>query len=126
MFGPLPPVEDNDTDNIVHAPNGGEQRIDGNFVDGDDPQRKTIYEFIGCMWHGCDKCYMPDMLNPVNETSMENLLGGTICNIECFKKLGYNVEVKWESSCMGSIRADYLASMMDIFNEVKMAALNPE
>ena len=39
---------------ILHALNGGEQRIDGNFVDGYDPQRKTIYEFMGCMWHGCD------------------------------------------------------------------------
>ena len=61
-----------------------------------DPQRKTIYECIGDIWDGCDKCYMPDTLNPVNETSMENLLEGTICKIERFKKLGYNVEVKWE------------------------------
>ena len=81
---------------IVHALNGGEQRIDGNFVDGYDTQRKTIYEFMGCIWHGCDECYMPDTLNPVHETSMENLLEGTIRKIERFKKLGYNVEVKWE------------------------------
>ena len=77
---------------ILHALNGGEQRIDGNFVDGYDPQRKTIC----CMWHGCEKCYMPDTLNPVNDTSMESLLEGTIRKIERFKKLGYNVEVKWE------------------------------
>lgn len=81
---------------ILHALNGGEQRIDGNFIDGYDPQRKTIYEFMGCMWHGCDKCYMPNTLNPVNDTSMENLLEGTVRKIERFKKLGYHVEVKWE------------------------------
>ena len=63
---------------ILHALNGGQQRIDGNFVDGYDPQRKTIYELMGCIWHGCDKCYMPDTLNPANETSMENFLEGTI------------------------------------------------
>ena len=39
---------------------------------------------------------MPDTLNPVNETSVENFLEGTIRKIEGFKKLGYNVEVKWE------------------------------
>ena len=39
---------------------------------------------------------MANTVNPVNETSMENPLEGTICKIERFKKLGYNVEVKWE------------------------------
>ena len=48
------------------------------------------------MWHGCDKCSMSDMLNPVNDTSMDNLLEGTTRKIERFRKLGYNVEVKWE------------------------------
>ena len=33
-------------DRILHALNGGEQRIDGSYVDGYDPLRKTIYEFM--------------------------------------------------------------------------------
>ena len=36
-------------DRILHALNGGEQRIDGNFVDGYDPVKKIICEFMGCM-----------------------------------------------------------------------------
>jgi len=83
-------------DHILHALNGGEQRIDGSFVDGSDPLKETVYEFMGCMWHGCEKCYMPDTLNPINSTSMENLKEGTIRKIERFKKLGYNVVVQWE------------------------------
>ena len=39
---------------------------------------------------------MPDTLNPINGTSMENLKEGTIRKIERFKKLGYNVVVQWE------------------------------
>ena len=35
-------------------------------------------------------------MNPLNDTSMEDLLEGTICKIERFKKLGFRVEVKWE------------------------------
>ena len=35
-------------------------------------------------------------MNPVNDTSMEDLLEGTIRKIEHFKKLGFQVEVKWE------------------------------
>ena len=61
-----------------------------------DPTKKIIYEFMGCLWHGCRKCYLPDTVNPVNDTSMEDLLEGTIRKIERFKKLGYQVEVKWE------------------------------
>ena len=83
-------------DRILHAVNGGEQRIDNNYVDGYDPTKKIIYEFMGCLWHGCRKCYLPDTVNPVNDTSMEDLLEGTIRKVERFKKLGYQVEVKWE------------------------------
>lgn len=81
---------------ILHALNGGEHWIDGNYVDGYDPVTKTIYEFMGCMWHGCPKCFLPDTKNLVNDTSMEDLLEGTIRKLERFKRLGYQVEVKWE------------------------------
>lgn len=73
-------------DRILHARNGGEQRIDGNYVDGYDPIKKTINEFMGCAWHGCETCHMPDTLNPVNNTSMEGLLEGTIRKIERFTR----------------------------------------
>ena len=51
---------------------------------------------LGCVWHGCHKCYLPDTVNPVNDTTMQDLLEGTIRRIERFKKLGFHVEVKWE------------------------------
>ena len=76
-------------DRILHALNGGEQRIDNNYVDSYDPTKMIL-------WHGCRKCYLPDTVNPVNDTSMEDLLEGTIRKIERFKRLGYQVEVKWE------------------------------
>ena len=52
-------------DHILHALNGGEQCINGSYFDGYDPVKKTIYKFTGCMWHGCDKCYMPDTVNHI-------------------------------------------------------------
>ena len=42
----------------LHALNGGEQCIDGSYVDGYDPQKKIIYKFMGCVRYGCDKCYI--------------------------------------------------------------------
>ena len=35
-------------------------------------------------------------MNPVSDTSMEDLLEGTICKVERLKKLGFRVEEKWE------------------------------
>ena len=83
-------------DRILHALNGGKQRIDGNYVNGYNPERSTIYEIMGCLWHGCSWCYLHDTMNPLNDTSMEDLLEGTNRRIERFKKLGFRVEVKWE------------------------------
>ena len=83
-------------DRILHALNGGEQQIDGNYVDGYKPEKRTIYEFMGCLWHGCSRCYLHNTMNPVNDTSMEDLLEGTIRKVERFKNLGFQVEVKWE------------------------------
>ena len=34
-----------------------ESRIGPYFADGYDPQNDTYYEFNGCRWHGCPKCY---------------------------------------------------------------------
>ena len=38
---------------------GGERHILGAPVDGYHPETKTIFQFHGCLWHGCRKCY-PD------------------------------------------------------------------
>jgi hypothetical protein len=35
--------------NILHSRNGGEKQIGPYKVDG--------YEFHGCFWHGCQKCF---------------------------------------------------------------------
>ena len=40
---------------------GGEQSVrtivDAYFVDGYDPLTRTVYEFHGCLYHGCPRCY---------------------------------------------------------------------
>ena len=55
------PKEGTCADGIKHARNGGEQTImagnDTHFVDGFDPILNTVYEFHGCLWHGCPSCF---------------------------------------------------------------------
>lgn len=44
--------------NIQTAENGQEFVLDINIkVDGFDAQNQTVYEFLGCFWHRCIKCY---------------------------------------------------------------------
>ena len=46
---------------IRHVRNGGEQKVmtpaESLFVDGYDAETKTVYEFHGCFFHGCPKCF---------------------------------------------------------------------
>ena len=45
---------------IQHVRNGGEQKVmtekGEEYVDGLDESTKTVYEFMGCLWHGCPTC----------------------------------------------------------------------
>ena len=64
---------------ISHALNTDEVEIVGAKVDGYDKSTNTVYQFHGCYWHGCPKCY-PDeeLLNTVKKTSMGDLYEATL------------------------------------------------
>ncbi|XP_067660620.1 uncharacterized protein [Haliotis asinina] len=54
---------------IQHARNGGEAGFDGGdgsryTVDGYDANTRTVYEYLGCFWHGCTRCYKTDRCVP--------------------------------------------------------------
>jgi hypothetical protein len=42
---------------IQHSRNGKEKQIQRYKVDGWDPQSRNVYEFHGCVFHGCPKCF---------------------------------------------------------------------
>ena len=50
-----------DGDQIKHARNGGEKKVRTSkgqeFVDGWCNNEKIAFEFLGCLWHGCLRCY---------------------------------------------------------------------
>jgi hypothetical protein len=54
---------------IIHAENGGEQKIAGYKVDGYDPNTNTVYEFHGDRYHGNLDIFSPDELcHPFDKT----------------------------------------------------------
>jgi hypothetical protein len=89
--------------NIKHALNGGEQKIDARFdgyhykVDGFDAEHNTVYEFYGCKFHGCPKCY-PKRTEFVKCTgnTHEGNFEKTMKREDRLKRLGYKVVTMWE------------------------------
>lgn len=87
----------NNGQHIFHAANGGEKTLYGYKVDGLHVESKTVYEFMGCFYHGCPKCYSDrDLVNPVNELTMKMLFERTNDKMEYLQSKGYTVITEWE------------------------------
>lgn len=78
--------------NIEHAGNGGERKIDGYSVDG--YFNGTVYEYNGCSFHGCPKCYRAEMMNKHLNKSMGSLYNSTLKKMSALK-LKNNVVEMW-------------------------------
>ena len=89
-------------DRIRHVRNGGEQSIrTANkiyFVDGYDVTTKTVYEFHGCLFHGCPTCYpMRDIKHYcAPDRTVQELYNATEAKRMALLNEGYNVFECWE------------------------------
>ena len=85
---------------LQHARNAGEYCIPGtNFhVDGFDASTNTIYEFHGCFWHGCPRCFPIRYESHLRhyDRTMQDVYETTQQRIQQFKELGYHVVEMWE------------------------------
>ena len=88
---------------IQHVRNGGEQKVmtekGWEFVDGLDVRSNTIYEFMGCLWHGCPTCCKHQRkqrygANP--DRSLEELYEATCSKLRRLARTGYTLVVQWE------------------------------
>ncbi|MCP3662156.1 MAG: hypothetical protein GY696_06610 [Gammaproteobacteria bacterium] len=87
---------------IQHAKNGGEKviqvgnkkyKVDG-YVEVDGV--KTIYEFHGCRFHGCPKCFKDRNLKLYNEPkTMEERYQNTLVRTRALESAGYKVIELW-------------------------------
>ena len=77
---------------IQHAMNGGEHFIPTvGKVDGFCKKTNTVYQFQGCFWHGCSRCYTGDRINPVNQRDMLELQRTTERKNQGIRDLGYTL-----------------------------------
>ena len=92
---------------------GGERKILGARVDGYHQESKTVFQFHGCLWHGCEKCYPEERQKPVQQKTRQGKvitrLGTekqpmsrktayelTLMRTQFLRKEGYRVVEKWE------------------------------
>ena len=87
QFGGIPDIQ--------HAVNGGEVKIGEYFVDGYDQVSKTVYEYYGCFFHGCKKCYQGELRNPDTNKRLRQSYNETMRREQWFKKQGYNFVCIW-------------------------------
>ncbi|XP_054259837.1 uncharacterized protein LOC128984531 [Macrosteles quadrilineatus] len=79
---------------IEHAGRGKEVKINKLKVDGFDGQ--NIYEFQGCYWHGCPKCFPYDRELALKEDPSDSLHLRYERTKSKIAKLGDNVVQMWE------------------------------
>ena len=89
-------------DRVTHAGSRGEHAIVTTtrvcYVDGFDPVTQTVYEFHGCVWHGCPRCHPNHRLVPrVHlDRSMEEVYDATCAKTALLRSMGFTVVEMWE------------------------------
>ena len=80
---------------IRHQGNGREKRVGKLLVDGWCAKTRTAYQFHGCYFHGCPKCYDHEETNTLNGKTMGTLLENTRRNTAYLRRHVETVEM-WE------------------------------
>lgn len=69
------------------------------FVDGFDQETQTVYEFQGCWFHGCKRCFKEkrDVTRKCHpDRTVEGVYEATMRKAQMVRAAGYTVVEKWE------------------------------
>ena len=90
--------------NIQHAKNGGEYTISPYKLDG--YHQGEGFEFHGCLYHGCPKCFSQRTYNSVKDESMQVTYRKHCERIEFIRKRVKKLEEIWECEWDAMIKSD--------------------
>ena len=89
-------------DRVTHAGNRGEHAIVTPtrvcYVDDFHPVTQTVYEFHGCVWHGCPRYHPNCRLVPRvhQDRSMEEVYDAACAKTALLRSMGFTVVEMWE------------------------------
>ena len=75
---------------------GGERWILGAPVDGYATKSGTIFQYHGCWWHGCRRCFADRDTRIAHGKTREQLFIATMEQTRSLREAGYHVIEKWE------------------------------
>ncbi|MCY7363680.1 MAG: DNA polymerase, partial [Ignavibacteria bacterium] len=81
--------------NIEHGRNGKEIKVLSFFLDGIDYTTNTVYEYNGCVFHGCEKCTNPMDKVPFRNITMAQAYEETEHKRTYLEICGFHVETMW-------------------------------
>lgn len=98
-------------------------------VDGYHLATKSAFEFLGCFYHGCPKCTLPDSKCPVNNKRNRDLFLEVQFRCGLLKSEGYTVELMWECEwrwmrCSPEI-VDQLEEIKDLLSDADVEPIDP-
>ena len=76
---------------------GGERWVECAPVDGYNHATETVFQYHGCHWHGCQKCYPHDrnkIIDP-NDQTREDRFKATMKRTRLLRKASYRVIEAW-------------------------------
>jgi hypothetical protein len=93
---------------IQHAGNGREHRIgDVGRVDGYCRETKTVYEYHGCLYHGCPRCFKDRWKNiPATGLSAEAAYQSTLSRGRKIRDAGYTLVEKWSCEFAADLKTN--------------------
>jgi hypothetical protein len=77
-----------------------------------------VYEFNGCFFHGCNKCYQKEDINPLTGDIMIVLYKKTMREEANLKQIRYNVKAIW--GCQFAIPANNEDDIIKCNNKYRM------
>ena len=76
---------------------GGERWVERAPVDGYNHETKTVFQYHGCHWHGCIRCFPNDRHRIIahDNTTREEWYRATLKRIRVLREVGYHVIEVW-------------------------------
>ena len=113
---------------MIHIANSpvGEASISGFRVDGIDRASNTIFEFYGCYYHGCPKCFPNrNQLNKNIGKTFEKILSDTLDRETSLVMADWNVITMWE--CEWKKQKERNPDLQDFIelNKFKLTPMSP-